>query len=179
MDRFKSCLFAAAGFVIVVGTMVLSGPATVPAAQPGAVTVTNTVGVKDVDNAARHAFQQVTSATIPIGSFGACGSFTVPAGQQLVIEYVSVFATLDTADTLLSVAVETTVNGFTTDHFVVPQKRANVNPSLPTTIIWLASQQTRLYADPGTTVFGCGQRNDDTVSGNISVRVSGYLVSIP
>ena len=145
------------------------GPVPVHAAPDKQVTVDNTEAnpaiVRDVDNPARHIFQTstgtLTNAFDPSG-FGLTLT-TVPAGQVLVIEYVSaVCQGSSTVPDLLRL-------GTNVDHFFVLS---------PTTfpLEGAASQITRIYAGPGTKVnlTAFPTSNGPTMTCNVSI--SGYMV---
>lgn len=101
--------------------------------------------------------------------------FTVPAGKRLVIESVSVQADLPTGQNMLSAAVQAQVNGKLQDYFMAPTftglERLNLNRN------YVASQQTTLYADAGTTVSVFAIRDSiATGGGHFNVSVQGHLI---
>jgi hypothetical protein len=162
---------------------IVQNPVQVTASQPLATAVLGPfpLPVRELDNPGRQAFQAQVSATIAANSFsGFDSSFIVPAGKRFVIEHVSALGVITPPDQLLLVAIDVTVNSSpipTISHLLAPQNRGQVNPQ-QTSHYWVASEQTRLYADPGTTISVSGQRNDDAVEGTVSVRLSGHLVDV-
>jgi hypothetical protein len=91
---------------------------------------------------------------------GFCQTVEVPAGNRLVIEYVSARIE-DPGDRTLTIL--TTVGGTTAPHWVPLTE--------PFVTISLAAQDVRLYADPGTEVQAC-------VQGLGQVTLSGHLVPL-
>jgi hypothetical protein len=101
--------------------------------------------------------------------------FTVPAGKRLVIESVSVQADLPTGQNMLSAAVQALVNGKLQDYFMAPTftglERLNLHRH------YVASQQTTVYADAGTTVSVFAIRDSiATDGGHFNVSVQGHLI---
>ena len=102
--------------------------------------------------------------------------FTVPAGKRLVIESVSVVANLPTGQSMLSGSIDATVNGKLQDYFLAPTftgvLRVNANR------LFVASQQTTLYADGGTDVHVFALRDSISTSGLaiFNVSVQGHLI---
>ena len=147
------------------------GPVSVDAAPDKQVTVENTeanpVITRDVDHAARHFFQastsSLTNAFDPSG-FGLTLT-TVPAGHVLVIEYVSaVCIGAPTTPDILRLSA-------TADY---------VFALVPTTfpLEGVASQQTRIYAGPGTKVNLTAFPTSVGSSMSCNVAISGYLVAL-
>jgi hypothetical protein len=91
---------------------------------------------------------------------GFCQTVDVPAGNRLVIEYVSARIE-DPADRALTII--TTAGGTTAPHWV--------SLSEPFVTISVAAQDVRLYADPDTQVEVC-------VGGLGQVTLSGHLVPV-
>lgn len=163
------------------------------AAQP--VSFSNTASAplftRDVDNPARQPVFGGCDAIdqLPVSGFVSCDihfispttSFTsVPAGQRLVIEYVSGAADVPTGFKPLSFGVRTGLgNGYTDVNFVTTLAgTTNIN-GLPLDEYQVA-QQTRIYEDPGTTVHAEVFASDTSYSNpyTIIVTVTGYLVSV-
>ena len=122
--------------------------------------------VRDPDNPARQPFVATLLSVNPNTSF-----FTVPSGKRLVIEYVSGQGTLPAGDKLLFVRLQVETQGSIVLHRFLPVltgTEGNVD-------VFLVSQQTRLYADPGSTVILSGPPANVI----FSVTVSGYLVDVP
>jgi hypothetical protein len=126
---------------------------------------------RDVDQPARQPFQRGVQLAFAAGQGTASAEFTVPANKRLVIEYVSARISL-TEGNLHWFSVRTAAGDSTGTHFFAPMPI----PNLPN--IYTISQQTRLYASPGSTVMIEARRtiNFDADSG--SAGISGYLVAI-
>jgi len=93
-----------------------------------------------------------------------CGEVEVPAGNRLVIEFVS--AGIEEASSR-TIDVVTTAEGETVRHFIkLPEFEVGVE-NLE------GGQQVRLYADPSTTVRACISHGLGVVS------LSGHLVPLP
>ena len=76
---------------------------------------------------------------------------------------------------MVNISIETTLSGLTANHILVAFAQGTVNGFDG----FSASQQTRLYADPGTLVSAVVARN--SISGNapVAATISGYFVDIP
>jgi hypothetical protein len=155
---------------VVTGTVNI-GNVPLPVTIAGDTTVSGTVKTQDVDNPARNAFQAQV-CTIGFPSCDTFGQVSVPAGKRWVIEYVSGTCDIPSRDTLVEVSVATIADGHIASH-VVP---ATLVVTVGTTKLYTFAQQTRLYADPGTTVdFNHGGAPDG--DGGCLVSASGYLVA--
>ena len=203
MDKLKNLLIAIAGLVVMVGAIIAVTPATsqgqggtsgkdvnvvntptVLAQQSGPWTVgisgTPTVRVgntaqapvlgRDVDEPARQPFQRSGEITFAAGEVIAAVEFTVPDGKRLVIEYVS--ANISSEEPLFWFTVQTSAGSSGGRHFFQPI-------ALPNVPRWhVISQQTRLYANPGSTVI-IEARRVGTLSLQAAsgfVAFSGHLV---
>jgi hypothetical protein len=150
--------------------LALVWPAGIDAAPDKQVTVDNTEAnpaiVRDVDNAARHAFQ--TSTGILTNQFNTTGFgltlTTVPAGEVLVIEFVS--AACQGQPTIPgTLRLSTSV-----DHFFA------LNPTtFPAEGV--ASQITRIYAGPGSSVRLTAFPTTNTPTMTCNVAISGYRLT--
>jgi hypothetical protein len=118
-------------------------------------------------------FQREVS--IPLGPRQNTATFHVPEGRQLVIEYVSASANLPFGQDLL-VWIETTVNGETATHSLVPSWANWRRVTAPDHDIIRLRQQLRLYADGGTKVAVSAERSGNWGAGSAKVTVSGVLV---
>ena len=100
-------------------------------------------------------------------------TLTVPAGKRLVIEYVSGSCISSLVTTAHSLHINTHVGGVLSDHRAFIQFIA-ADATLKSYAI---AQQTRIYADPGTTVHvGVG---GFPISGpTCSVALSGHHVTL-
>ena len=152
----------------------LSGTPSVSLTGTPNVNVANTPIVQDRDNPARQPFTyapagQFWIGNVPNNSF----DFTVPGGKRLVIEQVSVIATL-TDSTTQKLSAEVQIFGSTLTFYRFVGTDAG-----PTDFV--ASSQMRCYADAGTSVRILVTRSDTSGGGaNIaSVSLSGYLIDMP
>ncbi len=124
--------------------------------------------VRDVDNPARQPFQ-VSILT---------GNFTVPAGKRLVIEFVSGLVVTPPTCRLRNLILMTSISiqgqQVIANHRFVPTLTASgiSNDNL-------ISQETRLYADPGTTVRVIPNFSVQFCDAIGGFSVTGYLVDVP
>ena len=171
------------GTVPVSGTVGITGTPTVNATITGtpAVSVTNlptgTAGpsaltgvlTKSLDNPALEPFQQ----TLSCGNVNGCQTTsTVPAGKELVIEYVQFFTNGPAATPIAYYDLITTAGGNSATYIFAPGPRI-----IPTfTVI---QYQVHIYADPGSTIqfFGSPQTSDGYVQ--YYATLSGHLVNVP
>ena len=145
----------------------------VPLPVTGTVSVDGTVNVRDVNAAAAKPFQKLLrQGTIPN-----VPSFTVPANERLTIEFVS--GECHTQNSLNDPTpgtvfeIQTTAGGTDVEHKFFPKLfRAFVLVAPLATYYYGSTDQTRLYADPGTTVSLGGIILDYSCQ----VTVSGYTV---
>src|SRR5262249_34116686 len=134
---------ALGGPVSVVHDSTLAGGGT----QASPLGIASPLTVRDLDNPARQPFVATMLSVNANTSF-----FTVPAGKLLVIEYVSGQGTLPAGEKLLSVRLQVTTQGSTVLHRFLPAfTGTEVNGD-----VFLVGQQTRLYADPASTVILSG-----------------------
>lgn len=142
------------------------GEVTVASLPAVELDTTTPLQVFDVDNPAFQPFQ----IHFPLGTDSP--QLTVPAGKRLVIEHVTgnAFSSGD----VFWMAVLTTAGGEFASH-LFPMTKVGVAPSGNN--VYVASAQTRIYADPGTNV----SIQPDAI-GPPSQRfssISGYLVDVP
>ena len=134
------------------------------------------VDVRDVDNPARKPIQfrlaniNADDPTI----------FEVPLGARLVIEFVSATGQTNEFCVPLALSVNTTADGVRQNHSFAPTRTV---VGIGQHTAFAASQPTRLYGDPGTTVTVSTvatfvQTGGDCVMTQ-SVSFSGYLVTLP
>jgi len=145
------------------------------APAPKGVTIVNDenqpVPVYEVIN--KQPFQWGETVDFDPTQLGGSVSFTVPAGNRLVIEYVSGNAGIDIGD-LVAFSVWTTVNRVFTRHEITPTA---VGPAGGFAKGYIANQSLVLYADPETVVTVYA---GDTLGGRAAMHasISGYLVPI-
>lgn len=206
MSKLKNLLFACLGLSSLIGFLALVAPTTsqgqggppaqnvnvvntptVNAEQSGAwsvgiigtpsVEVVNTsdspVLGRDVDHPARHAFQRGVTLEFATGEGIASAQFTVPANKRLVIEYVSANIVL-TDGIIFRFSVRTSAGSSTGTHYFVPMSQPNFPEG------YTISQDTRLYAAPGTTVTIEARRvvNATSLPSTGFAEISGHLVDL-
>jgi len=123
-------------------------------------------------NAAPVAFQQSLKGTMAAGTEGLNLTFTVPAGKQLVIEYVAGNCFVPSGQAcVLSIFTQV---GASAIQFNVETN--NVGPFGGGNDLWRAGQVVRLYANSGTIVTLRADRNSPTGTANVTfMSISGYL----
>jgi len=97
--------------------------------------------------------------------------YTVPVDRMLVIETASIQLNVPTGTSALAY-VRTTVGGVTARHFVPMTFQTTFNAGV--TDIRMGNISTRIYADPGTTVYFEVHRNGGAATGEVSMTLSGY-----
>jgi hypothetical protein len=139
---------------------------------------------RDADNPAREPVQGSCEVPPTPTSAGTCivnfypasgGSFTnVPSGKRLVIEMVSGRVELSKGSIPEGYEISVTLGSAQVPHDFVPRFVGTIGA----TDIYTVSEQTHLYADPGTTVQYFSETNATTV--NLAVtEISGYVISEP
>jgi hypothetical protein len=206
MSNLKNLLFACVGLTALIVFLALVAPTTsqgqggpptqnvnvvntptVNAEQSGtwSVDITGTSSVqvvnpldspvlgRDVDQPARHAFQRGVVIDFATGKGIATAEFTVPANKRLVVEYVSAHIIL-TEGVMFQFSVHTSAGDSTGSHFFAPMSQANFPDN------YTISQQTRLYASPGSTVTIEARRtfNPNSLPDSGLATISGYLVDM-
>lgn len=206
MSKLKNLLFACLGLSSLIGFLALVAPTTsqgqggppiqsvnvvntptVNAQQSGtwSVGITGTPSVqvvnlsdspvlgRDVDHPARHPFQRGMVIEFETGQGIASAQFTVPANKRLVVEYVS--AHINLTDGVMSrFSVHTAAGDSTGTHYFAPMS----HPLFPES--YTISQQTRLYATPGSTVTVEARRtfNATSLPDTGFATISGHLVDL-
>jgi hypothetical protein len=147
---------------------------------PSSLGVSNMSGaplyVREVDNAAHHPFAAGLSTgltcTVAPGS-GVCNaSLSVPSGEELVIETVSIDAFLSPGFKAIGIIAVTTGG-------------TGMACTLPLTFVdtisgfdqWIVTQPLRLYADPGSTVGVSISQNVTGAGGTNQFEISGYTIA--
>lgn len=112
---------------------------------------------------------------LPLNPFGETGSpsITVPAGQHLVVETLSVQLDVTPPGTKLEAFVNYTCGGNNVSLFV-PLTYAYTEGSTNFDF-YVAMQAVRLYVDPGTVISVTGASPGGS-TGTLFVTASGYLV---
>ena len=171
MSKFRNGSLIAIGMVMMAVALVAAG-----SRGAGAQSASSVSEVRDVDNPARQPFQRELNFTVAAGKAFERSSFVVAeAKKRLVIEHASAFIDLPGGQRVVNISIETTLSGLTANHILVAFAQGTVNGFDG----FSASQQTRLYADPGTLVSAVVARN--SISGNapVAATISGYFVDIP
>jgi len=129
---------------------------------------------KDLDNPARQPIQSDTVLQMPDVTNQITGTlFHVPLKKRLVIEFVSAEVSL-LENEKFTFHIQTKLNGSIANHFMTP----NLIGKFSTNDIFAVSEQTRLYADPGTDVVLQFHRNAGGGEATIETSISGYFVDI-
>lgn len=116
-------------------------------------------------------FQKDVAFVVPEGTTSMCEAVTlVPARAGLVIEYASAQVTLPGGSGQQAAGqLRTTVGGELVSHALVLVPAPSGSPVV-------GGQVVRLYADPGTLVSFCADRDAGTGEANVIVGISGRLV---
>jgi len=131
--------------------------------------------VRDLDNPAQQPFQLTRTCGVVDQSGGCAVNIGIPAGKRLVIEYVSMLATMPVGQ-VASFDIETSIGGVSVQHQLPlsPPAAGSFNTGPRASI----GQQVRLYGDPGT-VFSLGVTRSASVGeATFKFSVSGHLVNV-
>jgi hypothetical protein len=118
------------------------------------------------------AFQATLQASWSDNGGGANATLNIPSGKRLVIEYISMTASLDAGDTLVDVFLKSTLDGNQVDF------RISVagNTSFPISPFTHAiDKPVRIYADSLIVSAFRSQGN----GGSFSLHISGHLIDLP
>ena len=144
----------------VTGTVLVANPSTDP------------VLVRDVDNPAPEPFQTTVLVSVSEGNAVGSESMAIPPGKQLVVEHVSAVVSLPIGQKVIRVGVKTELSGSgLVEHFLPATLQGTQTADRD---IFIASQQTRLYADPQLIVTF--ERDDFSGNASSEFAISGYLV---
>lgn len=142
--------------------------------------------VRDVENPARTPLQDYGNATFPMNFINTQISLaSLPSGQRLVIEYVSVRCETDADDNISRVSIgvykKTGGGGWAQYYFpITVQKQGNTYDGKAS---WVAAQSMRLYSDSvlaGSTAHYVDVRHAKTASTpTCSAFLSGYTIAAP
>jgi hypothetical protein len=142
------------------------------------INVVNTPTVRDADNPTRQPFQTGTGLHMDQGVGETGFDFTtVPAGKRLIIDYVSVFGIMPTGEKLVSaeiLLIQPDHVSYLQSFFRISAQGADYFGDY-----FVASDQVRLYADPGTTVRAHVRRDDASGAAQVSFLISGHFVDLP
>jgi hypothetical protein len=146
-----------------------------PALAQQDVNVVNTPSVEVANPPALQRYQKRFSFLVSSNGWSGYATFVVPSDEVLVIEQVSVAASMPAGQTFYG-RINTMVDG-EWGTFDFPAAPAIVMSNGPHTRI--ATATTRIYADPGSTVWVWAVRNDYTGVAAVTFTVSGHLVDVP
>jgi hypothetical protein len=118
-------------------------------------------------------FQKELEIPLADGSTFGDEGFAVPSGKALVIETVSVRANIPNGQRLLAGLITDSGGEQATYHFAPPLGFAIGLDILA------ATQVTRIYADPGSTVEVLVSRSGNSGAAQVWVSLSGHLVDVP
>ena len=169
---------AAQGTTTITGAVSISNTPTVNLGPSSTVqlayTPSNPLPVRDADPA-RQPFQNSASATQDEGTNGSTITIaTVPAGKRLVIEFLSAVAQMPPGQHLVVCQINTIAPPFggLTHELLINEQPAFVNGDA----LFRASQQVRLYANPGSQVRALMTRDSSAGQALFLATLSGYLV---
>lgn len=191
MDKLKNSIIALVGLAVLGGGIIAITTAasqgqggtlgkdvnvvntpTVLAQQSGTwdVGITGTPSVRDLDEPSRQPYQRTGGLDFAVGQDITTTEFVVPVNKRLVIEYVS--ARITVSEPIFWFSVKTSAGSAQATHFFVPMALPNASG------LHIVSQQTRLYANPGSTVIIEARRvNDFDLDARSGLTgFSGYLV---
>jgi len=134
--------------------------------------------VRDEDQPARHPFVTFCSTTSP-GKYATCSTPAIPAGEEVVIETVSVSGNADPGN--LSFLPELTTTSAGTEASFAWDAVTDVGFGQPKFSEFAWAHSMRLYADPGTSLscqVGTAAANPETLL-VLNCHLSGYWVSLP
>jgi len=136
---------------------------------------TNPAWVRDAAEPVLQAYQEGFELQLPDGTQGENGGFNVPAGKRLVIDYVSASGFAPAGQHMIF-SVFTNVNSvLAKKHFIAASQQSEFGASA----MFTASQETRIYADPGTLVMVRAERDGATGAARAFITVSAHLVDLP
>jgi hypothetical protein len=170
LKRLQYSLLAAAGVLILALVLTAVGPKRVMAAL-------GYTPVRDVDNAARHAFAAQVKVSIGPNVQGGFESIVVPPNKRLVIETVTARGPMPGGQ---SAAFDLLVwtDGFPHEFFV-PTRYVGTNMGGIQGDHYYGSEAVRIYADGGSEVRAVFTRSGFTGSASADISISGHLVDLP
>ncbi|HEV2201018.1 MAG TPA: hypothetical protein VGR73_14465 [Bryobacteraceae bacterium] len=142
-----------------------------PATQDVNVTNTMPVPVTAADNPAFHPMQEYATGTFDSSGLCTTTLATVGSGKRLVIEYASAQVVSTTGQKLFFIDIK--ASGVF--NFLAPSYQADNG----TVSSFMASQATRIYANPGTDVVGQASGPTTMAGSTCAFSFSGYLVTLP
>ena len=167
---------AAQGTTTIAGNVSVTNTPTVNLAPGSSVAVTAATPLRVVDvNNGIQPFQKYVGATNTGTNVHTFSLGTVPAGKRLVIEFVSAHGQVPAGEHVELFHLNTVAGPFggATHDLLVQAQPAAVSGDA----IFRASQQVRIYADPGTTVTAL-IRTSTLGTTTCAIAISGYLVDL-
>lgn len=170
--RLLKQAMAVLGAVVVIAALVA-------VVTPKAVHAVVATLVRDADNAAKHPFS-ASCNNLGSGDEAQCVVTTVPAGQELVIQELTISVDTDSGYDVYEVASVTT-GGVVVGHYLTMTDAGPCQFCVGSTgHLYTATHPTIFYADPGTAETVAVVRDAVTPDGMAMVAtLSGYLVSVP
>ena len=194
MKNYKNYLLAGSGFVILLGSFILSvprptqgqggdpvgptkpvmvvntpsEPVPVTGSITGDVNVANTVRVSDVR---RRPFNETFQLPFAEGQDLRSASFIVPPGKQLVVTFVSANASLPAGQ-----AVTFSVRGGDSGSNAALHRLVLSVGSSGSSFV--TSEPLQLYLDAGEILTPIFRRSDTTGGASANAAISGYLVDV-
>lgn len=129
------------------------------------------VPVRDVNG--HNAFAFFENDSFDDGDDAHAARFTVPEGKRLVIESLSIEATLPAGQTMILASVQARANGSFFAHHMGPTYHGQTSNNLS---MFVVSQERRLYADGGGEVALSWVRNARAGGGITNASLVGYLI---
>jgi hypothetical protein len=164
---------------VVLGATVFRTQVAAAADKVQSVFVTNDaahpVPVTSLDDPGRQAFAFFQNDSFGSPEDSHVEQFTVPTGERLVIQSVSINAAVDigTGQKIVSTAVQAHVNGHLEDYIMAP---TFTGTSTSARDLYTVSQPTTIYADGGTDVLVFAVRNTFSGGAIMNGSVQGYLI---
>ncbi|MCC6728679.1 MAG: hypothetical protein IT208_04995 [Chthonomonadales bacterium] len=169
MRRLKLSLLAAVGLLALAGAISAVGPKRVMA-------IAGYTPVRSIDEPALNPRQQLTPYTVANSITTDVSLAPVPASvRRRVIEHFSATAGVPSGQSGFFF-ITTTANASTAVH-VVPVTQRFADAAFPGSDTLVASEETRLYADPGTTPRIAFRRSSSAGSASFQAAVSGHDVA--
>jgi len=132
------------------------------------------VPIRDVDNAARQAFQSHVQCSLN-GSNACEGTITAPSGKKLVIEFVSISLFADSGAMAYPPRLSIQAGGNQEVYFFSLPKQIDDGSE----VVFATTQQTRLYADASGEIQLHCALSEAVSLGSCTATISGYLVDLP
>jgi hypothetical protein len=149
-----------------------------PVLSPRAVYAVVATIIRDQDNPARHPFTTNCGGSSNTNTAGGASPLT-PAGEEVVIETISINGYADPGNKTVIPFVATTASGVSTQYFLNVLSDAGINQ--PDYAGFSAVQPLRLYADPGIQIHCGGFTANANPTGGLGIffEISGYYVALP